>query len=166
MNRNAKIIILRGNSGSGKTTVANRLQKELGRGTLVISQDVIRREMLWVKDEEGTKAISLLINLVRYGKENCDFVVLEGILDAELYKELFVTIQAEYGSFVYAYYYDLPFDETLCRHQTKPNCNDFGETDMKQWWKEKDFIGFIPEKVLTAQITVEKAVAMILEDVL
>lgn len=166
MNRSTKIIILRGNSGSGKTTVANRLQKELGRGTLLISQDVIRREMLWVKDEEGTKAISLLINLVRYGKENCDYVILEGILDASIYKELFATIQAAYGSLVYAYYYDIPFKETLHRHKTKTNCKDFGEEDMKCWWKEKDFIGFIPETILTAKQTVEEVVGMILQNIL
>lgn len=41
-----KLILLRGNSGSGKTTLAHMLQRKLGRGTLVISQDVIRRDML------------------------------------------------------------------------------------------------------------------------
>ena len=75
----SKMIILRGNSGSGKTTVANALQKKLGRGTLIISQDVIRREMLWVRDGSVTKAISLLIDLVKYGKKNCNFVILPRI---------------------------------------------------------------------------------------
>ena len=42
-----KLILLRGNSGSGKSTLAHILQHKLGRGTLVISQDVIRRDMLW-----------------------------------------------------------------------------------------------------------------------
>lgn len=37
MESSSKIIILRGNSGSGKTTVAKELQKKLGRGTLLIS---------------------------------------------------------------------------------------------------------------------------------
>ena len=39
--------MLRGNSGSGKSALAHILQHKLGRGTLVISQDVIRRDMLW-----------------------------------------------------------------------------------------------------------------------
>ncbi|MDO5517655.1 MAG: GNAT family N-acetyltransferase [Clostridium sp.] len=46
----SKIIMLRGNSGSGKSTAAKTLQKKLGRGTLLISQDVVRREMLYVND--------------------------------------------------------------------------------------------------------------------
>lgn len=58
-----KLIMLRGNSGSGKTTLAHMLQHELGRGTLVISQDVVRREMLWVHDKPGHPAIPLLISV-------------------------------------------------------------------------------------------------------
>lgn len=58
------LILLRGNSGSGKTTVAKMLQRKLGRGTLYIPQDVIRRELLWVKDEPDNKAIPLLENLL------------------------------------------------------------------------------------------------------
>ena len=97
MNENAKIIILRGNSGSGKTTVAKKLQKCLGGGTLVISQDVVRREMLMVKDGPENKAIFLLSEMVKFGKENCKYVILEGILNSNWYEELFKTVLAEYG---------------------------------------------------------------------
>ena len=50
-----KLIILRGNSGSGKTTVAKELQKKFGYNTMLISQDEIRRNILWVKDGIDTK---------------------------------------------------------------------------------------------------------------
>ena len=93
-----KLIMLRGNSGSGKTTLAHMLQHELGRGTLVISQDVVRREMLWVHDKPGHPAIPLLINLVQYGKQHCDYVILEGILYSETYEPLFRCILEEYPS--------------------------------------------------------------------
>ncbi len=36
-----KLVILRGNSGSGKTTVAKELQKKFDRNTMLISQDVV-----------------------------------------------------------------------------------------------------------------------------
>lgn len=39
----AKIIILRGNSGSGKTTTAKRLQKKLGHGTMFVSQEMTEK---------------------------------------------------------------------------------------------------------------------------
>ena len=43
-----KLIILRGNSGSGKTTIAKELQRKFGENTMLISQDVIRSEG-WTK---------------------------------------------------------------------------------------------------------------------
>ena len=49
-----KLIILRGNSGSGKTTVAKELQRLFGHNTMLISQDVVRRDMLCVKDGKYT----------------------------------------------------------------------------------------------------------------
>ena len=165
MENSSKIIILRGNSGSGKTTVANALQKKLGRGTLIISQDVIRREMLWVRDGSETKAISLLIDLIKYGKKNCDFLILEGILNAVWYKELFEIIKLEFNGSIYAYYYDLSFEETLQRHQTKSNCNDFGENDMKKWWNEKDFIEIIEEKILAQELSIDETVDIVIKDI-
>ncbi len=162
----SKIIILRGNSGSGKTSVARKLQRSLGRGTLLISQDMIRREMLWVNDGNETKAISLLMDLVLYGKENCEFVILEGILNSEWYHKLFERIKLEYGSKTYAYYYDISFEETLVRHKSKPNCNEFGETEMKSWWKEKDYLELLSEKRISKEISLEKAVKMIYYDVM
>lgn len=65
----AKLIVLRGNSGSGKTTIAKELQKSLGRNTMLISQDVIRRDMLRVKDGENTEALPLMKELLTYGRK-------------------------------------------------------------------------------------------------
>ena len=83
-----KIIILRGNSGSGKTTVARALQKKFGYNTMVISQDEIRRNILWVKDGVDTKALPLMIELMKYGYEHCDVVILEGIMYDEWYMHI------------------------------------------------------------------------------
>ena len=41
---NCKLIILRGNSGSGKSSVARELQHRFGRGTLMIPQDEVRTD--------------------------------------------------------------------------------------------------------------------------
>ena len=164
MRTQSKLIILRGNSGSGKSTVAKELQQKLGRGTLLISQDLVRREMLWVKDGMGTKAMSLLSTLISYGGEHCDYVILEGILNSKWYHNLFEEIKNEFAM-IYAYYYELSFEETLLRHQTKPNKNDFGEVEMKQWWNEKDLIITIPEKIITKDFSLEETVQMIYSDV-
>lgn len=161
-----KLIIIRGNSGSGKTTVAKELQQRFGRNTMLLSHDMIRREILKVRDSMGTQACALLIHMLQYGRKNCEVVILEGILDAAYYKELFECAVEEYGSEIFAYYYDLPFEETLRRHETKPNRHEFGEAAMRSWWKEKDFIGIIPEKVLTKELGLDEAVEMIYGEVI
>ena len=87
-------------------------------------------------------------------------------LFSETYEELFRCIQAEYSAEdIHAYYYDIPFEETLRRHETKPNRADFGPEAMRDWWKEKDYIGYLPEKILTQTMTLEDAGARILADV-
>lgn len=133
---------------------------------MVISQDMVRREILWVRDGQGTKALALLVYLLQYGKKNCDVVILEGILDALCYRELFESAVNEFSPDIFAYYYDLPFEETLLRHQTKPNRFDFGENEMRRWWNEHDYIGIIPEKSLTKEIGLDDAVQMIYQDVM
>lgn len=82
----AKLIILRGNSGSGKTTIAKELQKKFGRTTMVISQDMVRREILKVNDGPMTEALPLLQELLIYGKKHSEITILEGIMYADWYK--------------------------------------------------------------------------------
>ena len=160
-----KIIILRGNSGSGKTTISEKLQKRLGHGTLLIPQDVVRREMLYVKDGLDTKTVDLLIQLIMYGRENCTCVILEGILNSYWYRRLFETIKYEFNNNIYAYYFDIPFEETLRRHKAKPNANEFGETEMKRWWKEKDYINIFSEQMISKDMTEDEIVEMILQNI-
>lgn len=161
----SKLIILRGNSGSGKTTIAKELQKHFGRNTMLISQDVIRRDMLWVKDGESTEAIPLMKELLAYGIEHSDIVILEGIMYADWYKPLFELAIRLYGTEVYAYYFDLPFEETLKRHQTKPNCNEFGEEAMRRWWREKDFSDVLRERIITSEKEIPDIVTEICRDI-
>lgn len=57
----AKLIILRGNSGSGKTTIAKELQNSFQRGkAMVVSQDEIRLGILNTKDRKDNPAIELM----------------------------------------------------------------------------------------------------------
>lgn len=156
-----KLIILRGNSGSGKTTIAKELQKRFGTNTMLISQDVIRRDMLNVKDGESTQALPLMKELLVYGHAHSSIVILEGIMYADWYKPLFELAVQLYGREVYAYYFDLPFEETLKRHQTKPNCHEFGEEAMRRWWRENDFSDVLNEVCITAEKSIDNIVGEI-----
>lgn len=161
----SKLVIIRGNSGSGKTTVAKGLQKKLGHGTMLISQDVVRREMLYVKDGEKPKAEELLFQLAMYGKNNCDVVILEGILNSKWYNNLFERLLNEFESNIFAYYFDIPFEETLERHKQKPNAHEFGEAEMREWWHEKDLLQCIPETLLGQELEKDEIVNMMYEKV-
>lgn len=159
------LIIIRGNSGSGKSSVAKKLQKRIGRNTLIISQDTVRREMLWAHDGKDTAALPLLITLLHYGFLHCKYVILEGILNAEWYMPLFESAIKLFENRIFAYYYDIPFEETLKRHITKEKKFEFGEAEMLRWWNEKDFIRIIPEHVFTQEISLEDAVNTIISNI-
>lgn len=93
-----KLVILRGNSGSGKTIVAKKLQEKFGPNTMRLSHDMIRMEVLHVWGDEGiAKSEPLMINLLKYGRKNSEITILEGILPANEYHRLFESAIEEYG---------------------------------------------------------------------
>lgn len=61
-----KLILLRGNSGSGKTTVARMLQERFGPNTMLISHDMVRMQILHVWSAEGLRRSQpLMIELLK-----------------------------------------------------------------------------------------------------
>lgn len=159
-----KLIILRGNSGSGKSTVAKRLQREMGYGTMLISQDVVRREILRVKDTSGNVSLNLIEQMVRYGWNVGYDVIVEGILSKEKYGVMLNRLITDCPATSHVYYFDIPFEETLRRHITKPNAHEFGEKEMREWWKEGDELGVKGEQQLNHTMTAEEIVEHIMKD--
>jgi hypothetical protein len=133
---------------------------------MLISQDVVRREMLFVKYGPNTEASQLLLELVLYGKNNCDIVILEGILNSKWYKNLFENLLDQFQDQIFAYYFDIPFEETLNRHKQKPNAFEFGEKEMRKWWNEKDLLEIIPEALLYKELSLNGIVDIIYQDVI
>ena len=160
-----RLIVLRGNSGSGKTAVARALQKRFGRNTMLISQDAVRRDMLFARDGADTPALPLLMELLRYGSRHSEVTILEGILRADWYAPLFVAARETFGENIFAYYWDIPFAETLRRHATKPNRDEFGEAELRDWWLEKDYAPALRETILGEDVSLEAAVERIYQDV-
>ncbi|MFG6200180.1 hypothetical protein [Nonomuraea sp. JJY05] len=66
------MIVLRGNSGSGKTTsVARTLRKAYGRrGLAVVGQDVLRRDILRERDVPDGVNIGLIDTVTRYALDH------------------------------------------------------------------------------------------------
>lgn len=66
---------------------------------------------------------------------------------------------------IYSYYYDLPFQETVRRHQYKQNKEDFTAEDMKRWWNENDRLDIKGEEIIGKNHSLEEISTQIYEDV-
>lgn len=144
-----KLIIIRGNSGSGKSTVAKRLQGEMGRGTMLIPQDMVRRDILKVLDTPGNESIDMIYEMALYGHKIGYDVIVEGILHEKKYGDMLRKLLNDFQGEVTVYYLDIPFEETLRRHATKSNAHEYGEKEMREWWIDKDYLGVEGEIILS-----------------
>ncbi len=160
------LIILRGNSGCGKTSTARLLQCQLGDGTMLVSQDVVRREILRVKDSENNPAIQLIYDLCMYGNNVGYTVILEGILSNKKYGAMLRRLLDDFQGEKLIYYFDVSFEETVRRHATKPNAHEFGESEMRQWWKDQDVLNVTGEQRIGEQLSQAEIVDLIHHDVL
>lgn len=159
----SKLIIIRGNSGSGKSTIAKRLQKELGYGTMLIPQDVVRREIIRTKDVPKNPSIQLIKNIATYGHSTGYDVIVEGILIRKRYGKMLRELASLFDE-TYAYYFDISLEETLRRHQTKPNSHEFGEEQMREWYTEKDILKLPNEALFTDKQSEDEILQFILND--
>ena len=91
-------------------------------------------------------------------------VVLDGILDTVNYGSMLQQVGVRRGCSTYAYWLDVPFDVALRRHATKANSRDYGEGEMRQWWRDNNLCGLPGEQVLPTDLGAEEAVARILSD--
>lgn len=158
----SKIIIIRGNSGSGKSCVAKSIQEQIEPHPMLIQHDVFRREIL--KEHEGQCVINdkLILQTVKFGLKHNKNIIIEGIMRIEIYKKLFDKIIAIHPNENYFYFLDIPFKETLRRHATKVGV-DFGEKEMRLWYKKDDLSGYPNEVVIHASSSLESTVSKIIK---
>ena len=52
------------------------------------------------------------------------------------------------------------------RHATKPNAHEFGESEMRQWWKDQDVLNVPGEQRIGEQLSQAEIVDLIHCDVL
>ncbi|PEP86882.1 hypothetical protein COE95_09815 [Bacillus toyonensis] len=157
------LIIIRGNSGSGKSTVAKQLQLLL-KNTLLVPQDVARRDMLRVKDNVGNLSIELIKQIALYGIGKVNYVIVEGILNTHKYKTMLTELINTFEE-THIYYYDISLEETIARHKTKPNKNDFGKAELTAWYTNKDFLDSPNEKIIPETMSIDETVKMIITDI-
>ncbi|MEE1651225.1 AAA family ATPase [Brachybacterium sp. J144] len=158
-------ILLRGNSASGKSTAARRLQRALPRGEVaVIGQDHVRRELLWEREQGQGDTIGLLEAMVRHCLGIGRITVLEGIFGAVRYHGMIERMLEAAPGAALVYYLDVSLPETLRRHSGKPIAGHVHGEVVASWYRPHDVLGVPGEQVLGEDLSEDQLVERILGD--
>ncbi len=158
----SRLVVLRGNSASGKSSVADGLRTRFGRGLALVGQDNLRRVVLRERDRPGAANIGLIDTVARYALDAGYHVVVEGMLYADHYGEMLGRLRADHRGATHGYYLHVPFAETVARHATKPQTAEYGEAEMRTWYRELDLLPGGDESVIGADSTLTHTVDRIL----
>lgn len=159
-----KLIVIRGNSGAGKSTVAEALRKSLP-SSVIVSQDTIRREILNVKDVPGNLSIGLLKEIINYSDDKCNFIILEGILKRSIYENMLYELAINFRSRIFFYYIDLSLSDTIIRHQSRGKSVLFGDDSMSRWYLKCDYLTALNEHLFSVEHSLHDILFKIESDV-
>ena len=159
-----RLIVLRGNSASGKSTLARALRAARPRGIAILGHDQLRREILHAREEPDNPTVAYLDLSARYALDLGLHVVVEGILYSHIYGAMLAQLIADHRGVSSCYRYNLSFAETARRHATKPQATEYGPETMRAWWHDTDPLPSIAEHALDADLTIADATARVLND--
>ncbi|MCL6667943.1 AAA family ATPase [Streptomyces panaciradicis] len=159
-----RLVVLRGNSASGKSAVAAGLRERFGRGLALVGQDNLRRVVLRERDRPGAANIGLIDLTARYALDAGFHVVVEGILYADHYGDMLAQLRADHRGPSHGYYLDVPFSETLARHATKPIADDVDAAQLRDWYRPQDLLPGGLETVIGADSSLNDTVDRIMND--
>ncbi|MER7278838.1 kinase [Dactylosporangium sp. NPDC000244] len=143
------LVIIRGNSGSGKSSIAREIRSRYGhRGIGLIEQDYLRRILLRERDRPGGIAPDLIETNARFVLDHGYHAIVEGILHTERYAAMLRRLITAHAGRTSVYYLDVSFAETLRRHATRPQAAEFTPEHMAGWYAEHDLLGVPGEQVI------------------
>ena len=155
-------ILIRGNSGSGKTVLANCLQNHFGyQRCLLLHEDLLRLDILHVKEKKTAPTASLIELMVEWGKQYYPIIILEGILPKRIYGAALTKIIHEFGAGAFVYYLDISFAQTAKHNEEKES--PFSLETLEKWWLEQDTLGEKERKLTSA--TVKELAEQVLTDI-
>ncbi|WP_432012691.1 M15 family metallopeptidase [Streptomyces cucumeris] len=147
--------------------MAQGLRDHHGRGIAIVSQDVIRRNVLRERDTARGANIALLGRIARKALDAGFHVVLEGILYADRYSHMIASLVRDHRGLSRCYYLDVPLEATLVRHASKADAAYLAQvTDnhLASWYRELDLLPGGLETVIPADSTLQNTVARILRE--
>jgi predicted kinase len=159
-----RLVVLRGNSGSGKSCIATEIRARYGRGIALVGQDNLRRTVLRERDVPGGANIGLIDAVARYALGHGFHVIIDGILSAARYGSMLEALYRDYQGVSRFYYLDVPLGETLRRHASRPQATEFGEAEMRSWYRERDLLPGGIEQVIPAASSMEETVRLVMHE--
>ncbi|GAA3744247.1 kinase [Micromonospora maritima] len=155
------LVCVRGNSGSGKSSIARELRRRHGRGCALVEQDYLRRIVLRERDRPGGAAPALIAQTVRFALDHGYHVVLEGILHTGRHRSMLTALRDGHRGRSLFCYLDVSLPETLRRHLTRPQAGEFTAEQMRGWYAAHDVMGWPDELVLPESTGLDEAVEAI-----
>ncbi|MEU4471290.1 kinase [Micromonospora sp. NPDC023888] len=155
------LVCVRGNSGSGKSSIARELRRRHGRGCALVEQDYLRRIVLRERDRPGGAAPALIGQTVRFALDHGYHVVLDGIMHTDRYRSMLTGLRDGHRGRSLFCYLDVSLPETLRRHLTRPQVSEFSAEQMSGWYAAHDVLGWSDELVLPESTGLEEAVQAI-----
>jgi hypothetical protein len=160
----ARLIVIRGNSASGKSAVAAEIRRRHGRGLAIVGQDNLRRQVLRERDVPRGANIALIDLTARFALDHGFHVIVEGILYAGHYGRMLDALIGDHAGRSRAFYLDVPWAETLRRHGTKPQAAEYGESQMRGWYRERDLLPGGLEQIIPAASSLDETVRRIMAE--
>jgi hypothetical protein len=160
-----RLIVLRGNSASGKSSTAAEIRHRHGRRNLaIVGQDNLRRDVLRERDVPEGANIGLVDLVTRYALNRGFNVIVEGIFRIDHYAGMLSALIGDHQGLTRCYYFDVPFDETLRRHETKPQLGHYGAAEMRAWYRDLDLLPGGVEQIIPVGMPQDELVRRIMTD--
>lgn len=162
-----RLVVVRGNSASGKSSVAAGIRARFGRGLALVAQDNLRRTVLRERDVPGGANIGLIDTVARYALDAGYHVVVEGILYADRYGDMLAGLLRDHRGVSRCYYLDIPIEETLARHASKADPDYLAqvtELELRDWYRERDLLPGGVETVVGAESALAETVDRVMRD--
>ena len=160
----SRLVVLRGNSGSGKSSTAQELRRRVGRGVAWVEQDYLRRTLLREHARADAPNIGLIEQTARYALEHGYHVILEGGLYGPHYGVMLRQLIADHAGVTGVYYFQLSFDETIRRHATRPLAKVVTPEQMRQWYEPCDLLGVPGEQLIDESSSLDETAERIITD--
>jgi len=156
-----RLIVLRGPSAAGKSTVAAELARACASKVAILEEDYFRRVILQRKDEDRTACTRMLHASALAALDSGFHVVLEGILNARYYRWVIGDLAARNPGRSFLYYFDITLEETLRRHQGKPIAGEVAPSSVRDWYSAASPVGHPGEMIIPESFTAQHTVRFI-----